>query len=363
MDIEQHSRRLAGPSFPELLGVTGLAIAWPRAIGFALALVTGDLVRPVFELFSHGNLTARSWLLLVLSNVVFGGVAVVALRSIRLMPAPIAAAGVGYAVVMSGVRWIASGGAFERYGQPPQLLEPVLVLSAVLYAALLLSALVLLVPRLKPVWLALGLGAWAASAIANLLFLLMLRQYMPIHFSLLSQFQNLLFACVSAAVFAGVFWAFVGSAAATLARREGTAMATAAAVPQRSMGWLLFSFTGRATRSQYWIAALCMLPLTMIGWVAILSENQTLTLLYLPFGLAAGYCGLAVAAKRLHDRDRSAWWLAAAMIPLAGIFIALWLLVEMWFLRGTVWPNRFGPDPLAPANEPDVAPDGRILPT
>lgn len=93
-----------------------------------------------------------------------------------------------------------------------------------------------------------------------------------------------------------------------------------------------------------------MLPFSLVGWVMVLSEKTELILLYLPFGLLMSYCGLAVAAKRLHDRDRSAWWMATLCIPFLGIIFALWLMVETWFLRGTVGPNRFGPDPLRPSS-------------
>jgi uncharacterized membrane protein YhaH (DUF805 family) len=83
--------------------------------------------------------------------------------------------------------------------------------------------------------------------------------------------------------------------------------------------------------------------------------------------------GLAVGVKRLHDRDRSAWWLiilvvvpnvlsslaqfvrvnyaensAVPWLVLNGIAIAIfgWAFVELACLRGTSGPNRFGSDPL-----------------
>ncbi len=82
----------------------------------------------------------------------------------------------------------------------------------------------------------------------------------------------------------------------------------------------------------------------------------------------------AVLIKRLHDRNKSAWWiLPFFLIPqilgviadpksrlpmpvpvglglamnLTVIVLSLWGLVELGFLRGTVGDNRFGPDPLA----------------
>jgi len=53
---------------------------------------------------------------------------------------------------------------------------------------------------------------------------------------------------------------------------------------------------------------------------------------------------LAGAVKRLHDRDRSGWFYLIVLIPMFG---PAWLGIELGLLRGTVGPNRFGPDPLA----------------
>ena len=52
---------------------------------------------------------------------------------------------------------------------------------------------------------------------------------------------------------------------------------------------------------------------------------------------------LAVAARRLHDTDRTGWFLLLAFIPLIEIII----LTVWWCQRGTAGSNRFGPDPLA----------------
>jgi uncharacterized membrane protein YhaH (DUF805 family) len=51
---------------------------------------------------------------------------------------------------------------------------------------------------------------------------------------------------------------------------------------------------------------------------------------------------LAALARRLHDRDIAAGWLAIALIPVAG---ALWLLWQAC-RRGAPSDNRYGPDPL-----------------
>ena len=52
---------------------------------------------------------------------------------------------------------------------------------------------------------------------------------------------------------------------------------------------------------------------------------------------------LALAVRRLHDLDRSGWWLLVGFVPIVGTIVLL-----VWFCtRGTEGPNRFGPDPLA----------------
>jgi uncharacterized membrane protein YhaH (DUF805 family) len=53
--------------------------------------------------------------------------------------------------------------------------------------------------------------------------------------------------------------------------------------------------------------------------------------------------GLSASVRRLHDGDRSGWWLLLSLIPLVGFIILL-----VWFVSpGTDGPNRFGRNPLA----------------
>jgi uncharacterized membrane protein YhaH (DUF805 family) len=138
------------------------------------------------------------------------------------------------------------------------------------------------------------------------------------------------------------------------------------------MSQLLFSFSGRVNRRPYWLTSIAMLLLIVI-LVAIvfmlmdvsLSLFVVLGVLYIPLLWIA----FAIGAKRLHDRDKSAWWLLLFYIlpsilsnvadSTSGLGILLWLIstaisiwafVELGCLRGTVGPNRFGPDPLQAAS-------------
>jgi uncharacterized membrane protein YhaH (DUF805 family) len=61
------------------------------------------------------------------------------------------------------------------------------------------------------------------------------------------------------------------------------------------------------------------------------------------FNLAVLLPGIAIGVRRLHDLDRSGWWLLIFLIPLIGPIILL-----IWFCtKGTEGPNRFGADRLA----------------
>lgn len=104
------------------------------------------------------------------------------------------------------------------------------------------------------------------------------------------------------------------------------------------------TFSGRAARSEYWYWTL----FTFIASVVAILVNSTL----FPFSglspvntlvsLGLFLPGLAVSVRRLHDLDSVGWWL---LLVFTGIGI---LILIIWFcVRGTVGPNRFGPDPLA----------------
>ncbi len=108
------------------------------------------------------------------------------------------------------------------------------------------------------------------------------------------------------------------------------------------MRWIqfLFSFEGRVTRRDYWLRL--ALPVLLIGLVAALTVPPlAFNEVFLVLILAAAFPCIAVAAKRCHDRNRSGWFLLICLIPMLGI---LWLLIELGFFRGTIGPNRFGPD-------------------
>ena len=105
-------------------------------------------------------------------------------------------------------------------------------------------------------------------------------------------------------------------------------------------------FRGRARRREYWIflAVNVMITIMLImidAAVGTFDAEIGLGLLSGVYTFAVLIPSLAVGARRLHDTDRSGWWLLISFIPVVGPIVLLVFLV----LRGQIGPNRFGPDP------------------
>ncbi|MEP6836932.1 MAG: DUF805 domain-containing protein [Bradyrhizobium sp.] len=168
--------------------------------------------------------------------------------------------------------------------------------------------------------------------------------------------------------------------------------------------WYLFSFEGRINRAKLWLAALIMicwmifLGALIAGLAALLGGHslkdigfgihyiftvfdpafyRSRSLAELPILLLEAAVSVlvlwvyfATAVKRLHDRDKSAWWaipLVAVpafyndiarwlpddsyltlMISALAFVLCIWGFVEQYCLKGSRKTNRFGADSLAP---------------
>jgi uncharacterized membrane protein YhaH (DUF805 family) len=109
------------------------------------------------------------------------------------------------------------------------------------------------------------------------------------------------------------------------------------------------TFTGRAPRSEYWWWLLTMIILfSILGVIDGLviapmlgiepsdpTAGQPLSLI-VSLGLLLP--NIAVSVRRLHDTDRSGWWLLLGLIPLIGSLV----LLVFYLQRGTEGSNRFG---------------------
>ena len=100
-------------------------------------------------------------------------------------------------------------------------------------------------------------------------------------------------------------------------------------------------FSGRARRKEYWM--FCLINLVVSILVGLVGRTLGTALLDSAYSLAVLLPGLAVCARRLHDTDRSAWWILIALVPIVGWIV---LLVFMC-LDSTPGENRFGANPKA----------------
>jgi uncharacterized membrane protein YhaH (DUF805 family) len=169
----------------------------------------------------------------------------------------------------------------------------------------------------------------------------------------------------------------------------------------------LSHFEGRINRARYWLAVLMILgsmisALLLLAAICLIFGIATGPLTINLVGVSAsfqlddsdkaapfpqfvtilmtfvfGWFYVAVSIRRLHDRNKSGWWMIpfvgaaglygqfgdrlagswAALVVGLAVFIAfIWGMVEMDFLKGTNGPNRFGADPLAPTDPIDTRP-------
>jgi len=173
--------------------------------------------------------------------------------------------------------------------------------------------------------------------------------------------------------------------------------------------WYLFRFDGRINRAKLWLAMVVMFGLMMTVGLAIVAIRSLFGNLA-PFHFGASdlfrlldpdtyrsftlgdlprlliklavtsllmWVYFATSIKRLHDRDKSGWWMVPffavpglynqfaerlpdsyADLPLAiaVAILCMWGFVEMYCLKGSRKTNRFGADPLAPKPRPDTRP-------
>ena len=105
-------------------------------------------------------------------------------------------------------------------------------------------------------------------------------------------------------------------------------------------------FSGRSNRSEYWYYVLFNLIFAVIA--AVIDNVLNLSFDFAPYGfiylcyvLATLVPGLAVAVRRLHDTNKSGWFVLIVLIPIIG---SIWLLILL-ASKGTAGDNNYGPDP------------------
>ncbi|MFH9075407.1 DUF805 domain-containing protein [Streptomyces alboflavus] len=104
-------------------------------------------------------------------------------------------------------------------------------------------------------------------------------------------------------------------------------------------------FNGRARRAEYWMFTLISLIVSLV----IFGIDMALGIWVLEavYSLAVLIPGIAVSVRRLHDTDRSGWWLLLFLIPLIGMIILI-----VWLAQDSKPANRYGPSPKAATAAP-----------
>ena len=98
-------------------------------------------------------------------------------------------------------------------------------------------------------------------------------------------------------------------------------------------------FSGRAHRTEFWMFVLINLIVGFVlGYVGTIIHLSFIGFLY---NLAVLLPGVAVAMRRLHDTDRSGWWLLLGFIPILGWIV----LIIFYCLESTPGQNQYGPSP------------------
>ncbi len=137
-----------------------------------------------------------------------------------------------------------------------------------------------------------------------------------------------------------------------------------------------FSIAGRTSHKTFlrrWFKLCCICLFLLVAGVFLASQGIRF----------AGYAAAALilmtlvanssmVIRRFHDRNLSGWWLVASFainicsyfaeklertqpaifiaIALALFIANLWLVIELFFRRGTAGPNRYGEDPSTARN-------------
>jgi uncharacterized membrane protein YhaH (DUF805 family) len=106
------------------------------------------------------------------------------------------------------------------------------------------------------------------------------------------------------------------------------------------------TFEGRARRSEYWYFMLFyFLAVVVLSFIDVFAgmynEEYGLGLLSTLFMIATILPSLAVTVRRLHDTNRSGWWVLLNLIPIVGVLVVLVFTV----LDSQPGTNRFGPNP------------------
>src|SRR5215212_6795304 len=105
-------------------------------------------------------------------------------------------------------------------------------------------------------------------------------------------------------------------------------------------------FSGRSRRKEYWYFVLFVIIISTAlniidGLIGAYEGTAGVGLLSSLFSLAILIPSIAVTVRRLHDIDRTGWWVLISLVPLVG-----WIVLLVFHIQdSTPGTNRYGPNP------------------
>ncbi len=98
---------------------------------------------------------------------------------------------------------------------------------------------------------------------------------------------------------------------------------------------------GRSRRSEYWyflyVYILILLALALIGLFSFIPVDKIWNI----YNLLVSIPYLTLSIRRLHDIDKSGWFLLIGLIPIVGFLY----LTYLFCIKGDIGDNQYGPDP------------------
>lgn len=110
----------------------------------------------------------------------------------------------------------------------------------------------------------------------------------------------------------------------------------------------IFTTDGRLNRLRYLkYQVFWSLTVAIVGFIGgfVTSDAESI-LITVPariLSLVGSIGGIMLTVRRLHDLDKSGWFILLALVPIVNMFFAIYVL----FFKGTDGSNRFGADPLS----------------
>jgi uncharacterized membrane protein YhaH (DUF805 family) len=100
-------------------------------------------------------------------------------------------------------------------------------------------------------------------------------------------------------------------------------------------------FSGRARRAEFWWFNLVNLIASLV--LSFVDAQVGTVFIGLLYSFAVFLPALGVFVRRLHDTDRSGWWLLLSFIPVIGVIVLIVFAAQ----EGSPGVNGYGPNPKA----------------